>query len=92
MQVIHAQDYDFERTPDDDPEPWSTVRVRLVVGNGPPENATVDFDGPLACPSGRLHVGDAENKRIIAVPAGTRRVRIGLRPHQHAERVNVWIT
>lgn len=74
----------------DDPIPDFRVQVRCLVDAGA---GSVDgvFDGHLLCPSGRLVVGDAEEERVIEVPAGRLRVQVDCAPLEHAERVALWI-
>jgi hypothetical protein len=45
----------------------------------------------LHCDSGQLAVGDAENERLIAVPAGRIRVRVRRDPIEFSERVSIRI-
>jgi hypothetical protein len=87
VQVRHSQDIE-------EPEDWPSdlslpeVQVRVVVAFGEsPSGAPVHFGGVLLCQSGRLAVGDAENERVIDVPAGVLRVQVSLFPREFAEHV-----
>ena len=87
VQVRHSQDIE-------EPEDWPSdlnlpeAQVRVVVAFAEsPDGAPVEFDGFLQCQSGRLAVGDAEDERILHVPAGVLRVQVSLFPREFAEYV-----
>jgi hypothetical protein len=46
----------------------------------------------LACPSGRLCIGDAETERVVEVSPGTLRVQVSRRPVEFAEEVTLYLT
>ena len=87
VQVRHSQDME-------EPEGWPVdlglpeAQVRVVVAfSESPDSVAVDFDSTLLCESGRLSVGDAENERVLDVPAGVLRVQVSLIPRDFAEFV-----
>jgi hypothetical protein len=87
VPVHHTSDVSFpEGWPDDLAMPGAQVNVVVAFTESPP-GSPVHFDGNLSCPSGRLSVGDAENARVIDVPAGTARVQVSLFPFEYADSV-----
>ncbi|MGB0190910.1 MAG: hypothetical protein ACPF9W_08080 [Nocardioides sp.] len=87
VPVHHTSDVDFpEGWPDDLPMPGAQVNVVVAFTESPP-GSPVHFDGNLSCPTGRLSVGDAENDRVLDVPAGTVRVQVSLFPFEDADSV-----
>lgn len=93
VPVRHAADVDddvVDGLGQDAPIPDFTVQVRCLVGAGAGSVGGV-FEGHLLCPSGRLVVGDAEEERVIEVPAGRLRVQVDCAPSEHAERVTLWV-
>jgi len=91
VPVLHAQDVD---KPDDagpnDPIPEARVQVTVTFGTA--DAAAVEFEGSLACPSGRLCVGDAENECVIDVPRGDLWVQVARTPSEFAEQVSLFLT
>jgi hypothetical protein len=63
-----------------------TVNVHWVPGD------TADAEGFLAVPSGVLVIGDADLEEPLAVTPGRWRVQVSLKPQEHAERVDLWLT
>ena len=87
VAVRHSQDVKFYDDDDgDDEAPLPQAEVDVVLTRRPLE-ILPDYDGPLECPTGRLQVGDADEYRVVQVPAGTHRVQVWLEPEVHAERV-----
>jgi hypothetical protein len=85
VPVLHASDVELDESADPDaPVPEAHVEVVLT---GVALHGQVDFAGLLECPSGRLHVGDAEEHHLVDVAPGTHRVQVRLDPGEHAERV-----
>jgi hypothetical protein len=85
--VRHSQDIEG---PEDWPSDLSLpeVQVRVVVAFAEsPDGEPVEFEGSLQCQSGRLAVGDAENERVLDVPAGKLRTQVSLFPREFAEYV-----
>jgi hypothetical protein len=89
--VLHAADVETpEGAGPDDPIPEAQVRVTVAFNEAP--HAGAEFDGLLACPSGRLCIGDAETERVVEVPPGTLRVQVSRRPVEFAEEVTLYLT
>ena len=83
----HSQDIEEpEDWPSDLSLPEAQVRVVVAFAKSP-DGAPVEFDGILQCQSGRLAVGDAENERILDVPAGVLRIQVSLFPREFAEYI-----
>lgn len=55
-------------------------------------SSDVEFEGWLACPSGRICVGDAESERMLHVPPGDLRVQVARTPFEFAEQVRLYLT
>ena len=90
VPVLHS--YDVEIPADLGPDeliPEAEVEVVVIVDG--PSPVSPQWTGSLVCASGRLAVGDAENGRVIDVPAGTARVSIGRSPAEFAEHVVITI-
>lgn len=91
VPVLHAADVVTPPDwPDDEPLPEATVSVTVVVDDAG-EDDVFEYEGVLHCDSGQLAVGDAENERLIAVPAGRIRVRVRRDPIEFSERVTIRI-
>jgi hypothetical protein len=90
VPVLHAQDID---TPEDvDPDgllPEAQVTVTVIVSDV--VESAAEFVGVLSCPSGLLRFGDAENGRVIVVPAGQLRVSVTREPVEFAEQVTIQV-
>ncbi len=85
VPVRHSQDVKLYDDGDEEtPLPQAEVKVVLTTR---PLEVPADYDGPLKCPSGRLQVGDADEYRLVQVPAGHHRVQVWLEPAGRAERV-----
>ena len=85
IPVRHSQDIAICDDGDSDaPVPQAEVDVVLTTR---PLEEVPDYDGPLQCPTGRLQVGDADEYRLVQVPAGDLLVQVWLDPEEHAERV-----
>lgn len=87
VPVLHQQD---RATPAGWPEdlflPWAHVDVYVSFHRTPPGDL-VQFECLLACPSGHLLIGDADEERDISDAPGQVRVQVGLVPDQHADVV-----
>ncbi len=92
VPVRHAQDVDLaalDLRPDDVVSPaYVTVRCTVGRGTGGPFN----FEGSIACPTGRLSIGDADDIASIDVPPGEVRIAVACTPARHAESVAIRIT
>ena len=66
--------------------PLAQVEV-IVCFQESPSSAAVEHEGLLRCESGRLNVGDAENERILDVPAGVLRAQVSLFPREYPDHV-----
>lgn len=87
VQVRHSQDIEEPKDwPSDLSLPEAQVRVVVAFAESP-DGAPVEFEGFLQCQSGRLAVGDAENERVLDVPAGVLRIQVSLFPREFAEYV-----
>ena len=90
VPVLHSQDVEVpDDFPADEPLPEAVVEVVVAVPEEPGDGA---FECLIQCPSGRLTVGDAENERVVDVPAGTLRVGVLQDPPRFAERVRLQVT
>jgi hypothetical protein len=90
VPVLHAQDVEIpDDWPDDDDVPDADVRVTVTLGSAP---AVAEFVGTLACPSGRLTVGDADSSRELHVPGGVLTVAVSREPMQFAESVTITLS
>ncbi len=90
VPVLHAQDFDIpEDAEPDAPLPEAQVAVTVIVG-GVVESAA-EFVTVLPCLSGLLRLGDAENGRVIAVPAGQLWVSVTREPVEFAEQVGIQV-
>jgi hypothetical protein len=91
VPVRHSQDVEFpEEAGPDDVLPWALVRVTVLVEEV--LHVPQEFAGRLRCPSGRLIVGDAEQHRVVDVPAGDLSVQVARDAGQHAEHVSIAIS
>jgi len=91
VPVLHAQDVETpEDAGPDDLIPKTQVRVTVAFNEAP--HAAAEFEGSLACPSGRLCMGDAETKRVVAVPLRTLRVQVSRRPIEFADEMTLFLT
>ena len=87
IPVLHQQDRATpDGWPDDLPLPWARVDVYVSFVPSPP-GSEVQFECQLACPSGHLLVGDADEQRDISITPGTARVQVGLVPDLFADVV-----
>jgi len=87
VQVRHSQDIEEpEDWPRDLSLPEAQVRVVVAFAESP-DSAPVEAETVLRCESGHLAVGDAENERVLDVPAGLLRVQVSLFPREFAEYV-----
>jgi hypothetical protein len=90
VPVLHAQDVEIpDDWPDDEDAPEAEVEVTVALGSAPPG---AEFVGTLACPSGRLNVGDAESSRVFDVPVGVLAVAVSREPTQFAESVTITVS
>ena len=90
VPVLHAQDIDIPEDVDPDrPLPVAEVAVSVIVGGV--MEPVAEFVGVLSCPSGLLRFGDAENGRVIAVPAGQLRVSVTRVPVEFAAQVTIQV-
>jgi hypothetical protein len=88
VPVRHAYDVEIpEGWPDDALLPNAEVQVLVRLVHRIPDD--VEFVARILCSSGRLHVGDAENKRVLDVPAGRFAVGITREPVDCAESVTI---
>jgi hypothetical protein len=87
--VLHSQDVEV---PDDWPPDRPLPEAQVVVEVAAEEPAAGTYEFVLACPSGRLTVGDAENERAVDVPAGTLRIGVVQDPPRFAERVRLQVS
>lgn len=89
VPVLHSQDVEV---PDDFPPDQSLPDAEVEVVVAVPEEPDVStFDCLIQCPSGRLTVGDAENERVVDVPAGRLRIGVVQDPPRFAERVRLQV-
>lgn len=90
LVVRHAQDVDadLEAREDDDLISPFEVEVRCRVDALPP--SPVDLVVELACPSGRLEVGDADRWDALELPPGRWTVSVRAEPPGAPERVDIW--
>lgn len=89
VPVLHAKDFKIpDDWPDDEDLPDAEVEVTVVLGSAPPG---AEFVGTLACPSGRLNVGDAESSRVLDVPAGVLALAVSREPVPFAESVIITV-
>lgn len=90
VPVLHAQDVEIpDDWPDDEDVPDAEVEVTVTIGSLP---SGAEFVGTLACPSGRLNVGDGESSRVLDVPAGVLAVAVSREPIQFAESVTITVS
>ena len=90
VPVLHAQDVEIpDDWPDDEDVPDAEVEVEVTLGSPAP---AAEFVGTLACPSGRLNVGDAESSRVLDVPSGVLTVAVTREPMQFAESVTITVS
>jgi hypothetical protein len=90
VPVLHSQDVEVpEDFPPDQPLPEAEVEVVVAVSEKPDGGA---FECFIQCPSGRLTVGDAENERVVEVPAGRLRIGVAREPDRFAERVRLQVS
>jgi hypothetical protein len=90
VTVLHAQDVEIpDDWPDDEDVPNAEVEVTVTLGSAP---SVAEFVGTLACPSGRLNVGDAESSRVLDVPSGVLAVAVSREPVHFAESVTITIS
>ncbi|MDQ1306205.1 MAG: hypothetical protein QG671_2037 [Actinomycetota bacterium] len=89
VPVLHGADVEIpEDTDPNEPIPPAQVTVTVV---GRELDTPAEFTGQLDCPSGRLAIGDLENKRVAHVPTGTLLVDIQREPRKFTEHVTLSI-
>ena len=86
IAVRHAQDVQVVDDGESEAVPPPQAEVQVVLTTRPLE-VVPDYDGTLRCPSGRLQVGDADEYRLVQVPAGDLRAQVWLEPEERARRV-----
>ena len=90
VPVLHAQDVEIpEDAGPNEPIPEAQVHVMVAFAKAAVD---VEFESSLACPSGRLYIGDAENERVIDVPPGNLLVQVARAPIDFAEQVTLYLT
>jgi hypothetical protein len=90
LPVHHAQDVELAGLSDDVPVPQFEVEVECFVGAR--ADGRVQFDGVLACPDGRIQIGDADGEYELRLAPGAKRVQAALDPVIPSDRVTIWIS
>jgi hypothetical protein len=91
VPVLHAQDVETPEGLGPD-ELLLQAEVQVTVTVTVEDLGDAEFTCLLACPSGRLQVGDADAFKTVDVPPGELRVQVRRQPREFAEVVVLHVT